>query len=222
MASAADVGRAYAGPPAWGSDRVSAALQEMLERVWPSVVEVRVDGRGAGAGVVWDASGAIVTNFHVVGGSARWVEVALADGRRLAGRVVRRTPLPDLALLRVPAGDLRPAVIGDSTALRAGELVLAVGHPWGQRGAVTVGILSAAGGPAERESRIRPADFIRSDVQLAPGNSGGPLLNAAGQVVGINSMIVGGDLSVAIPSSVVQRWLARSRTPARAQGEEAA
>ena len=120
---------------------------------------------------------------------------------------VRETSRPlDLALLDVPGAALVPAPIGRSARLRIGELVFAVGHPWGQPWIVTVGVVSGLGrletpGPGGARS------YIRSDVQLAPGNSGGPLLNARGEVIGLNAMVIGGDLSVAIPSDVVGRWL---------------
>ena len=184
-----------------------------MARVKPSVVQIRVHGRGVGAGVVLDAGGAIVTNHHVVGDMGGPVEVRLGDGRSLPARVVRRWAAADLALLQVPsAGGLQPASPGDSAGLRVGQLVLAIGHPWGQPDVVTAGIISGLG-----EARMpwggRAVDYIRSDVRLAPGNSGGPLIDAAGRVVGINSMIWGGDLAVAIPVGVVQRWLARGRAP---------
>jgi len=191
---------------------VSAAIADLVARIKPSVVQVRVHGRGVGAGVVWDAAGGVVTNHHVVGDVAGPVEVRLNDGRSLPARLVRRWRSADLALLQVPGGGLQPASAGDSANLRVGQLVLAIGHPWGQPDVVTAGIISGLG-----EARLpwggRAVDYIRSDVRLAPGNSGGPLIDAAGRVVGINSMIWGGDLAVAIPVGVVQRWLARSRAP---------
>ena len=209
MASAVSEPRVYVLPEALIG--ASEPIVEVIERVRPSVVQVRVHGRGAGAGVVWDSDGGVITNHHVVA-DARTVEILLADGRLVRGEVSRVHPAADLALLQVPAGGLQPAQVGDSAALRVGELVFAIGHPWGQRGVVTAGIVSGTG---EVQSRWggRSVELIRSDVGLAPGNSGGPLIDAAGRVVGINSMIWGGDLSVAIPSDVVQRWLAQRLIP---------
>ena len=112
----------------------------------------------------------------------------------------------DLALLKIQGDGLKPLALGDSTKLRVGEWVFAIGHPWGQRWVVTAGIVSTM-----RTAKLKnglETHYIQSDVGLAPGNSGGPLLNADGRVVGINAMIFGGDLSVSIPSSVVQNWLA--------------
>ena len=227
MASAAEVATPL--PPRWkrqGEGATSRALHgvsdeisALIARVGPSVVQVRVHGRGAGAGVVWDSDGDVLTNHHVVGQEAGPVEVVLQDGRVLRAEIARRHPTADLALLQVPAGGLQPAEAGDSDTLRVGELVFAIGHPWGHRDVVTAGIVTATG-ELQVSWGSRPIACIRSDVQLAPGNSGGPLLNAAGQVVGINSMILGGDLSVAIPSGAVRRWLARGRIPRAFLGAE--
>ncbi|MBV9121542.1 MAG: trypsin-like peptidase domain-containing protein [Chloroflexi bacterium] len=190
----------------------SDAIVELLRSVSPSVVEVRRHGRGGGAGFVWDGDGGIVTNAHVVGDADR-LEVRYAGGQVATASVVRRDANLDLALLEGPAGAASPVRIGDSAQLRAGQLVFAIGHPWGQVGVVTAGIVSAvrtvmvAGQATE--------DLIRSDVQLAPGNSGGPLLNPAGEVIGVNSMIWGGDLSISIPSNRIRAWLASS--PERAE-----
>ena len=201
-----------AGVSLLASADISEAIADLVARVKPSVVQIRVHGRGVGAGVVWDAGGAIVTNHHVVGDVGGPVEVRLGDGRRLPARLVRRWRAADLALLQVPAGGLQPASAGDSAGLRVGQLVLAIGHPWGQPDVVTAGIISGLG-EAKSPWNGRTVDYIRSDVRLAPGNSGGPLIDAAGRVVGINSMIWGGDMAVAIPAGVVQRWLARGRSP---------
>jgi len=113
-----------------------------------------------------------------------------------------------VAMLKVTENNLKAAPVGDSAKLRVGELVFAIGNPWGQRGVVTAGIVSALSKVKARNSN-QTMEYIKSDVRLAPGNSGGPLLNAQGGVVGINAMIMGGDLSVAIPSNVVSAWAAQ-------------
>ena len=115
----------------------------------------------------------------------------------------------DLALLKVEELDLPVALLADSRNLRVGQIVYAVGHPWGQRGVVTSGIISGLGTTAARDKQPS-IPIIRSDVTLAPGNSGGPLINAVGGVVGINTMIVGGDLGVAIPSHVAENFVAQA------------
>jgi serine protease Do len=185
---------------------VSHASTAIVARVSPGVVEVRSRGRGAGAGIIWDAAGRIMTNHHVVVGTGGQPHVFLTDGRRLETRLVAENPALDLALLEVEADDLPALTIGDSSKLRVGELVFALGHPWGQKGVVTAGIVSGLGKVTGVRSG-RSADYIRTDVSLAPGNSGGPLLNAVGEVIGVNSMIFGGDLSVAVPSHVALDWL---------------
>ncbi len=188
-------------------DAFSNALNALLEQAQASVVQVRREGHGAGTGVVWQSNGGIITNAHVVPADGIKVQVELPDGRVLDARLVDREPTLDLALLSIPVDNLPAIPVGDSAKLRVGELVCAIGHPWGHRGVVTAGIVSALSKVKVRNSE-REIDYIKSDVRLAPGNSGGPLLDAQGRVVGINAMIFGGDLSVAIPSNVVSAWVA--------------
>ena len=187
-------------------DAFSAALTGIFERVKPSVVQVHTEGRGGGTGIIWHQDGRILTNNHVVARDDAKVQVYLSDGRTLPARVLYRNRQLDLALLQAEGSDLQPLSAGDSTQLRVGEWVFALGHPWGQRWVLTAGIVSTI-------STIKLAEnlttrYIKSDVDLAPGNSGGPLLDADGNFIGINAMILGGDLSVSIPSEVVKKWLA--------------
>lgn len=187
-------------------DAFSTALTTMIEAVKPAIVQVRTEGHGAGTGIVWYSDGRIITNNHVVARNAVNVEVYLSDGRTFPARVLARNPQLDLALLKVDGVELTSLATNDSSQLRIGHFVFAIGHPWGQRWVVTAGIMSTL-------STIKLAEnlttqYIKSDVPLAPGNSGGPLLDADGKVIGINAMIFGGDLSVAIPSNVVNTWLA--------------
>jgi serine protease Do len=166
---------------------VSSASAEMVGRAHESVVQVQSWGRGVGAGVVWEEDGLVLTNHHVVAGGRRGAKVKVVhDDRAFDAEVVKRGRDLDLALLHIKdaPGDLPPAPVGDSDKLRVGGLVYAIGHPWGRLGAVTAGIVSGLGvvrGPGGR------AHYIQSDVALAPGNSGGPLFNARGEVVGINA-----------------------------------
>lgn len=195
-----------AAPAFLAGDRISPALAELAARARPSVVQVRNGRRGAGAGVIWRADGAILTNDHVIASGRGAPTVLLSDGRSFEASVSARNPALDLALLQIDAAGLPAVRRGDSTGLRVGELVVAIGHPWGQPDVVTVGIVSGSGEVPVQDGR-RTAQYIRSDVRLAPGNSGGPLLDARGAVVGINAMIFGGDLSVAIPIHVAEAWL---------------
>ncbi len=178
---------------------------EVLERVRPSIVRVHGRGPAGAGGVVWRRD-AVVTNHHVIAGPRHALRVVGVDGRAHPARVLESSRRLDLALLEVPGADLVPAPIGRSMRLRVGELVFAVGHPWGQPWVVTAGVVSGLGA-LPVPGRAEPGSYIRSDVHLAPGNSGGPLLDARGEVVGLNAMVIGGDLSVAIPSDVVRRWL---------------
>ena len=192
-------------------DVFTSSLVEIFDAAKPAIVQVRTEGRGGGTGIIIDEDGRMLTNNHVVARDDAKVEVLLADGRSFPAAVLQRNPRLDLALLKIEGDNLKTLPLGDSTKLRVGEWVFAIGHPWGQRWVVTAGIVSSI-----RTAKLADdltTHFIQSDVGLAPGNSGGPLLNADGQVVGINAMIFGGDLSVAIPGSVVSRWLAE--LPAR-------
>ena len=193
---------------------LAQAQAGMIDEAKSSVVQVLSGGRGIGTGVVWRSTAShseIVTNAHVVAGVERRgksdLRIVTAAGRALAASVTATQPQLDLAMLRVDAGNLPAAKVADSTQLRVGEIVYAIGNPWGNTGVVTCGIVSGAG-DITIQGTDRKAHYIRSDVQLAPGNSGGPLLNAEGAVVGINAMIFGGDLSVAIPSHVASEWIA--------------
>lgn len=171
-------------------------LRAIAHRLQQSTVQIRSDQTRAGSGVIWQPDGLIVTNAHVVGGRAAQVE--LADGRVFSATVQRRDSARDLATLRIEARGLAAAPVGDSAALKVGQLVLAVGNPLGMVGALTVGVVHAA--PAGG------SPWVRADVRLAPGNSGGPLADVQGRVVGINSMIADG-LAIAISTATVQRFL---------------
>jgi serine protease Do len=175
---------------------------EIAERLRRSTVQVFSQGqRGSGSGVVWTA-GVVLTNSHVA--RTPELEVELWDGRRLPARVDGRDPRRDLALLRLAAQDLEPVVAGDSDAVRPGELVIAVGNPLGFAGALSTGVVHSTGAlPGMGRQQ-----WIRADVQLAPGNSGGPLANAQGQVIGLNTAIVNG-LGVAVPSNAAAAFYRR-------------
>ncbi|HMC60061.1 MAG TPA: trypsin-like peptidase domain-containing protein, partial [Candidatus Solibacter sp.] len=186
---------------------------EIAERLRRSTVQVfpHGHGKGGGSGVVWSSDGLIVTNAHVARGSfgtGREAEVELWDGRRFPARVSSRDPRRDLATLRIGATDLETASPGDSDRLRPGELAIAIGNPLGFAGALSTGVIHSIGKlPGMGSQR-----WIRAAVQLAPGNSGGPLANAQGQVVGINTAIVNG-LGVAVPGNAALDFLRRGPRP---------
>lgn len=190
------------------STELNEALAAVIERVQRSLVSIQNGHQGAGAGIIWHREGLILSNNHVVGRSGR-SEITFYDGSVFFGKLLSRKPEFDLALLQVEARDLPVAAIADSHDLRVGQLVLALGHPWGQRNFVTAGIVSAlttAATPGGNGS----IPIVRTDVTLAPGNSGGPLVNTVGGVIGINTMIVGGDQGVAIPSHVASHFVAET------------
>jgi len=191
------------------SATITQAFEEVIGGVRRSLVVVQNGHHGAGAGVVWQAGGLIVTNHHVIA-RGKDFRVTLEDGRQLPARVVASQPEIDLALLQVDAPDLPLALVADSRDVRVGQIVLAIGHPWGQRAAVTTGIVTGLS-QARVKGRRGSIPVIRSDVSLAPGNSGGPLVNAVGGVIGINTMIVGGDQGLAIPSQVVNEFVSEQQ-----------
>jgi serine protease Do len=176
------------------TDQLQADLAAVVRRVQRATVHVH-DGRGRGSGVVW-ADGLVVTNAHVVQADRPFVETATG---RVRGRLLARDERRDLAAIGVDLTglDAEAAPVRASATLRCGELLLAVGNPFGLSGAVASGVLQRA----DRR-------FVVADVRLAPGNSGGPLTDATGRVVGINSMVAG-RLALAIPSEAVRAFLAR-------------
>jgi serine protease Do len=189
---------------------IASFLSAAAARLRPSVVQI-LDGTGrgesGGAGIAWGGSGIIVTNAHVA--THRDVTVVAANGRSARGEVVTRNTRRDLAVVRVRELELPGAPLGDPTRLRPGALVFAVGHPFGVRDAVSAGVLQAVGRlPRGLAMNGRGADaWVQADVRLAPGNSGGPLADAAGRVIGVAAMVVGG-LALAVPTDDVQALLA--------------
>jgi serine protease Do len=175
-------------------------LGEVGERIRRYTVLVQPGGRGSGSGVVWDAGGLIVTNAHVARGAK--AQVTLWDGREFEAKVEARDPRRDLASLRVTASELTAAVAADSSRVRPGEVAIAVGNPLGFLGAMTMGVVHAVS--TIRGLGVR--NWVQADVRLAPGNSGGPLADVHGRVIGINTM-VSGRVALAIPSNEVSRFL---------------
>ena len=181
--------------------KMEEAIATVAQRLRCSTVQVRSQRHGAGSGVIWSADGVIITNAHVVSGNHATVECE--DRQVLEASVTARNRQRDLVALKVAAKELPAAAIADSSKLRVGELVLAVGNPWGVTGALTTGIIHSVH-PHHRQH------WIQADIQLAPGNSGGPLANAQGEVIGINTMIVNGR-GFAVPSHIVQQFLSHSQ-----------
>src|SRR5213594_4152611 len=210
--------------------RVNTLLADLAERLRPGLVHVRVrraagseaageepgePRRSTGSGFVIDSNGLIVTNAHVVE-QAEWIQVRLADGRRFNGRTVGLDSRVDLALVRIDATGLPVLPLGDSNRMRVGEFVLALGHPFGLEQSVSFGIVSRKGAPL---TVAAPGfDFIQTDAAINPGNSGGPLVNMAGEVIGVNSMAArNGSIGFAIPSNLVQQLVPQLATKGRVE-----
>jgi len=204
--------------------RLNDHMNGLAEKLKPALVQVRVrrapdapaegeqqgspeerERRASGSGFLIRQDGYLITNEHVVA-DADFIQVKLADGRRFEGKLVGRDERVDLALVKIEATGLPVAALGDSNRLRVGEFVLALGHPFGLEQTVSFGIVSRKGAPLQVAT---PGfDFIQTDAAVNPGNSGGPLVNMAGEVVGINSMAArNGTIGFAIPVNIVKGLL---------------
>jgi len=188
---------------------IQADLGAVADRARASLVQIQDGGQGAGSGTIWDDEGLIVTNAHVAHGER--VEVRLPGGRRSSAQVLAADPSRDLAVLRVEADGFPGLVPGSSRSLRPGELVIAVGHPWGVEGGTTLGAVIGVGADLP-ENPAPGRELIALSLQLRPGHSGGPLVDVQGRLVGICAMMAGPEVGLAIPVDVVRDFL-RSSLP---------
>lgn len=225
-------GAAAATGGIFGASFFAAEANALAAGLRRSVVLVDAGRGGHGSGVFWESpwpdAALVITNDHVLGPRGAGATVELADGRRITAIIAARDARSDLAALRVPQtaalGLPPPVLVGNANALRVGEIVIAVGNPWGERGVATLGIVSGAppsatwmsggagaafagSGRAGGERGARP-NLLQADVVLAPGNSGGPLADSRGRVVGIACMILSPGIALAVPSNVVARFVA--------------
>jgi serine protease Do len=182
-------------------------IGEIAERLRRSTVVVHAPNRGGGSGVIWSSDGTILTNAHVARGSNLRVE--LWDGREFDAVVSKRDPRRDLAAIRIAASGLPAVSVADSAQIRPGEIAIAIGNPLGFVGALTTGVVHAVG-PVRG---LGPQSWVQATIRLAPGNSGGPLADVRGALIGINTMVAG-SLALAIPSSTIMRFLSADSSDA--------
>jgi S1-C subfamily serine protease len=185
-----------------------------------SLVQVRNGRRGVGAGTIWHADGLIITNAHVVDGIVQGrasaqgaLTVLLPDGRELPAYVLARDTDHDLAALRVDAHNLPTIALGDSRQLQAGQIVLCLGFPWGVTGGATSGVVIDVGASLP-EVRDPNHEWIAASLHLRPGHSGGPMVDVQGRLVGINTMMNGPDVGVAVPVHVAKAFLKQAMAQA--------
>lgn len=189
-------------------------LDQLVENAKSSLVVIRSGGKGIGAGSIWHAAGLIITNAHVAGQGA--LEVSLPwgseplgtgpSGSALLARVLASDREQDIAALSVDSQALPAIELGDSKGLAAGQWVMALGHPWGVHGAVSRGVVIGVG-PDLPETPGKGREWIAASLRLRPGHSGGPLVDAQGRLIGINTMMAGPGVGLAIPVHVVKKFL---------------
>lgn len=203
-------------------DAYSQTVIQAVERIAPSVVSVGLELRapeqlqyrgiyelrGVGSGVIITPDGYVLTNSHVVESAAR-IEMRLQDGRVFSGRIVGNDPHTDLAVLSIPESGLPTAELGDSSLLRVGQLVIAIGNPLGFQATVTAGVISALGRSLRAQTGRLIENVIQTDAALNPGSSGGPLVDSRGRVIGINTAIIVGSQGIcfSIPINTA-KWVA--------------
>ena len=185
--------------------QIDGEMAALAENAQPTLVQITNGGGGVGAGTIWHPDGLIVTNAHVIAGR-HVLNVHLRDGREFPARVLAQDTDHDIAALAIDASGLPTIALGDSKRLRSGEWVVAVGHPWGVTGAVTAGIVVGMGSEWP-EMPPSGQDWIVVSLRVRPGNSGGPLVDVKGRLIGLNTMMTGPNVGVAVPVHVIKGFL---------------
>ena len=191
---------------------LNSEMSGVVSKVGRSLVQISSGRRGSGAGTVWHPDGLIVTNAHVVGrgsrrtGTTSPLRVTLPDGSVHSARLLARDSELDVAALMVETQGLTAIELGESTSLQPGQWVIAMGHPWGVTGVATAGVIIGSGSDLP-EAPGKGREWIAVGLPLRPGYSGGPLVDSQGRLVGINTMIAGPEVGMAVPVHVVKRFL---------------
>jgi serine protease Do len=182
-------------------DRLNRELADVTEQVKSSLVQISNNHQGMGAGIIVADDGLILTNAHVV--RERSLQVELPDHQRLPASLLMHDRERDLALLKVEAGGLTAILLGDEAQPHAGQLVLALGHPWGIPGVVTSGIIIGGGTSLPGMEQ----EWLAVNLRVRPGNSGGPLVDGHGRLLGMNTVMAGSEVGLAIPVGIIRRFL---------------
>jgi serine protease Do len=184
------------------ADRVGIELADLADRIRPSMVRIQAEGAGVGSGTIWSEDGLIVTCAHVAERGNLFVSTH--DQRILPARVVGVEHKVDIALLEVSTAEFRPIPRGDLSLARRGELVFAMGHPWGSEDGFTIGVLIGLELGVPRPG-TRGQEWLAASLHLRPGHSGGPLFDSRGRLLGLNTLMQGPDVGVAVPVSTAER-----------------
>ena len=188
------------------TDLLNGDLSEVAEATRDALVRVVSGGHGMGSGVVWSDDGIVVTNAHVVGNDG--ISVVTSAGHEVAAQLLLRDANTDVAVLKIEGVGLSAAPLGDARRLKAGEMVFAFGYPWGISAAITAGVVLEVGDREDTASGTDRQDWLTVNMRLRPGNSGGPVVNARGQVVGLSTAMTGPQIGLAIPAHIVDAVVA--------------